>query len=98
MFKYNELSDLKDGRLVTPIRMDNGKVLCIMEDGTEEFFDFSDFDFDKKIEDRKFLINIENIICNVKTLLDLRFKKNKGKNFKWIISDNKIMFQEKLNI
>lgn len=98
MFKYNELSDLKDGRLVTPIRMDNGKVLCIMEDGTEEFFDFSDFDFDKKIEDRKFLINIENIVCNVKTLLDLRFKKNKGKNFKWIISDNKIMFQEKLNI
>ena len=98
MFKYNELSDLKDGRLVTPIRMEGGRVLCIMEDGTEEFFDFSDFDFDKKIEDRKFLINIENIICNVKTLLDLRFKKNKGKNFKWIISDNKIMFQEKLNI
>lgn len=98
MFKYHELSDLKDGRLVTPIRMENGRVLCKMEDNSEEFFDFSSFDFDKKIEDRKFLINIENIVCNVKTLLDLNFKKNKEKGFKWIVSDNKIIFQEKLNI
>lgn len=52
MFKYNELSDLKNGELVIPIRREGTKVLCINQKGEEAYYSFNDFDIDKKIEDR----------------------------------------------
>jgi hypothetical protein len=54
MFAYNELSDLLTGELVTPLRMDSasGKVICLTSTGSEVLYSFSDFDFDKTIEDR----------------------------------------------
>lgn len=51
MFAYNQLSDLKDGSLVTPLRKENGKVVCLL-DGKETSFEFEDFDFDKQPGER----------------------------------------------
>lgn len=53
MFKYNELSDLIDGSLVTPLSLnDDGSIHCIKQDGTEQNYFFEDFDFDKTISER----------------------------------------------
>lgn len=53
MFKYNELSDLLDGSLVTPISAtENGSILCLDKDGNECYYEFDDFDFDKLPEER----------------------------------------------
>jgi hypothetical protein len=53
MFKYNELSDLLNGSLVTPLsKTDDGLIRCIDNDGNECFYEFEDFDFDKLPEDR----------------------------------------------
>lgn len=53
MFKYNELSDLLDGSLVTPISTaENGSILCIDKDGNECYYEFDDFDFDKLPDER----------------------------------------------
>ena len=52
MFKYNELSDLKNGELVIPIKREGTKVLCINQKGEEAYYSFKDFDVDKRIEDR----------------------------------------------
>lgn len=60
MFKYNELSDLKDGSLVTPIKKIENSVLCINEDGAEIIYSFTDFDFNKKFEDRNPIIIDDN--------------------------------------
>ena len=58
MFKYNELSDLKDGTLVTPISQneEDDTILCITKDGEEIYLDFDAFDFDKTIEERVFIV------------------------------------------
>ena len=56
MFGYNILSDLIDGTLVKPIKLVDDKVLCIKEDGSEEYYSFSDFDFDKTEEERSFIV------------------------------------------
>lgn len=54
MFKYNELSDLKNGSLVTPLsKEDDGTILCLNQNGEKVYFTFKDFDFSKKVEDRK---------------------------------------------
>lgn len=53
MFKYNELSDLLNGSLVTPLsKTDDGLIRCIDNEGNEYFYEFDDFDFDKTPEDR----------------------------------------------
>lgn len=53
MFKYNELSDLLNGSLVTPLsKTDDGLICCIDNEGNECFYEFEDFDFDKLPEDR----------------------------------------------
>ena len=53
MFKYNELSDLLNGSLVTPLsKTDDGLIRCIDNEGNECFYEFEDFDFDKTPEDR----------------------------------------------
>lgn len=53
MFKYNELSDLLNGFLVTPLsKTDDGLIRCIDNEGNECFYEFEDFDFDKLPEDR----------------------------------------------
>ena len=58
MFKYNELSDLKNGKLVTPIRCtDDDTIICIDEFGMEVELDFNDFDFDKTIDERLFIVD-----------------------------------------
>jgi hypothetical protein len=54
MFKYNELSDLIDGRLVIPLhKTEDGQVHVRASDSYVEFdVDFDDFDFDKLPEER----------------------------------------------
>ena len=53
MFKYNELSDLLDGTLVTPLsKEDNGTIRCTDSDGNECYYEFDDFDFDITEEER----------------------------------------------
>lgn len=53
MFRYNELSDLKDGSLVVPLSLnDDGSILCLNENNENEEHVFDDFDFAKKVEDR----------------------------------------------
>lgn len=53
MFKYNELSDLLNGSLVTPLsKTDDGLIRCIDNEGNECFYEFEDFDFNKLPEDR----------------------------------------------
>ena len=53
MFKYNELSDLKDGSLVIPIsKLEDGRILCIDNEGQECYHTSNEFDLRKKPEDR----------------------------------------------
>ena len=53
MFKYNELSDLLNGSLVTPLsKTDDGLIRCIDNEGNECFYEFEDFEVDKLPEDR----------------------------------------------
>ena len=53
MFKYNELSDLLNGSLVTPLsKTDDGLIRCVDNEGKACFYEFEDFDFDKLPEDR----------------------------------------------
>ena len=56
MFGYNVLSDLKTGELVTPLRKENGQIICLTQSGLEAVFDFEDFDFDKAPEERVFVV------------------------------------------
>lgn len=58
MFGYNILSDLKNGQLVTPIRMENGIIVCLTQNGEEIECSFEDFDFEKTEEER--LIEIDS--------------------------------------
>ena len=58
MFGYNILSDLKNGQLVTPIRMENGIIVCLTQNGEEVECSFEDFDFERTEEER--LIEIDN--------------------------------------
>ena len=61
MFAYGQLSDLKDGRLVIPIKRVEDKIECSSEDGAEKFLlEFDDFDFDKTVSER----NEDNIIID----------------------------------
>lgn len=58
MFQFNVKSDLKDGRLVTPISAtENDTVICLDEDGNEIELEFDDFDFDKTEEERYFIVD-----------------------------------------
>ena len=55
MFKYNELSDLLNGELVEKKKKKGDKILCL-KDGKEVTYSFDDFDFDKTIEERNFIV------------------------------------------
>lgn len=58
MFKYNELSDLLTGELVTPLRMDeNDNIICLNKNSEEVIYTFDDFDFDKTPEERIFIVD-----------------------------------------
>ena len=56
MFAYNELSDLLNGDLVTPLKKEGDNIICLTKDGKEAVFSFEDFDFDKTIEERNFIV------------------------------------------
>lgn len=56
MFKFNELSDLINGELVTPIKKVPEGVLCINKDGEQVIYIIDDFDFDKTPEERFFVV------------------------------------------
>ncbi|MDR0676080.1 MAG: hypothetical protein LBF97_03450 [Elusimicrobiota bacterium] len=61
MFRYNFLSDLLDGSLVTPIRNENGNIVCLNDLGKEVIYTINDFDFSKKPEDRQ-AVSMDDII------------------------------------
>jgi hypothetical protein len=57
MFKYNVKSDLKNGKLVTPISAtENDTIICLDENGNEIEVNFDDFDFEKTIDERYFVV------------------------------------------
>ena len=60
MFAYNELSDLINGELVTPLRKDGENIICINSNGEEVAYSFDDFDFDKTLEERSFIVEDSN--------------------------------------
>jgi len=62
MFAYNELSDLLNGELVTPIKKDGENIICLNSKGEEVIYSFEDFDFDKTVEERSFIVEEENEI------------------------------------
>lgn len=57
MFKYNELSDLITGELVTPIQKEGDKIACIDKNSDLVYYSFEDFDFDKTIDERNFIVD-----------------------------------------
>lgn len=57
MFKYNELSDLKTGELVTPIQRDGNKIICLNQNLEKVIYTFDDFDFDKTEDERNFIVD-----------------------------------------
>ena len=59
MFKYNSLSDLKDGTLTLPLRKEDGFIICQNENGTIVKKTMSDFDFLKKPEEREFILGTD---------------------------------------
>ena len=59
MFAYNELSDLTNGDLVTPLKKVGDDIICLTKDGKEAAYSFEDFDFDKTIEERNFIVEDE---------------------------------------
>ena len=100
MFAYGQLSDLKDGRLVIPIKRVEDKIECSSEDGAEKFLlEFDDFDFDKTVSER----DEENITSKVifklnKANITYNRKKDEEKLF-WIEEENgKIKVIEKIKI
>ena len=60
MFAYNELSDLINGELVTPLRKDGENIICLNSNGEEIVYSFDDFDFDKTLEERSFIVEDSN--------------------------------------
>ena len=60
MFAYNELSDLINGELVTPLRKDGENIICLNSNGEEVIYSFDDFDFDKTLEERSFIVEDSN--------------------------------------
>ena len=57
MFAYNELSDLlNSNELITPIKKIGENILCLNSKGEEVVYSFDDFDFDKTIEERSFIV------------------------------------------
>lgn len=99
MFKYNELSDLKNGNLVTPIKKTENGVLCIDENGDEVIYFFTDFDFNKKLEGRNPIIVDDNsedsedekepiyTIDSDDSEEDSTNSSSDNKNNEWILSD-----------
>ena len=61
MFKYNSLSDLKDGTLTTPLRKEGEYIICQNENGIIVNKLISDFDFAKKPEEREFILGTDLI-------------------------------------
>jgi hypothetical protein len=59
MFAYNEFSDLLTGELVIPLKKENGKIICLDSNGKEIIKDFEEFDFDKTVEERSFVVEEE---------------------------------------
>ncbi len=62
MFKYNTLSDLKDGTCVTPIRKEDSFIICKSENDEEVKKFLTDFDFAKKPEERGFVLTEETVV------------------------------------
>lgn len=59
MFKYNSISDLKDGTLTTPLRKEGDYIICQNENGIIVNKLISDFDFAKKPEEREFILGTD---------------------------------------
>lgn len=68
MFKYNVLSDLKDGTCVVPFKKEGNNIFCKTEDNIEITKFLSDFDFEKKVEDRGYVLAEEVTIIMEKDL------------------------------
>lgn len=61
MFKYNTLSDLIDSdELVTPIKKEGDRILCINSNNEEVYHSFEEFDFDKMPSER-----VQDVIIEV---------------------------------
>lgn len=56
MFKYNEYSDLLNGELVVPIKKTPEGVVCLDKDGNQVLHTIDDFDFEKTVEERMFIV------------------------------------------
>lgn len=108
MFAYGQLSDLKDGRLVTPLRKNGNYIECRMPDGRISNFSFKSFDFDKTIEERNKIdieieedtvleISIKDITINTR-INDFVFiiKEKLEPNFYWTRTKDKLIFSEKV--
>ena len=70
MFKYNELSDLKNTtELVTPIELteDEENVVCIKQDGSRVIIPIEDFDINKTIDERSFIVDDSDDENNIDT-------------------------------
>ena len=59
MFKYNSLSDLKDGTLVVPLIKEGSDIICQTENGIIVSKLITDFDFIKKPEEREFILGTD---------------------------------------
>jgi hypothetical protein len=55
MFKYNTLSDLKSGELVTPLRLEGIDIICLNSKNEEVIYHKEDFDFLKTITQRNMI-------------------------------------------
>jgi hypothetical protein len=55
VFKYNILSDLKTGELVTPIRLEGENIICLNANNEEVIYHKEDFDFLKTITQRNMI-------------------------------------------
>ena len=87
MFAYNELSDLLTGELVIPIKKMGENIVCLNLNKEEEIYNFNDFDFDKTIEERSFII--EDDSSDNTSSEDISFSSDESNSSKDTSSDDK---------
>ena len=87
MFAYNELSDLLTGELVIPIKKMGENIVCLNLNKEEVIYNFNDFDFDKTIEERSFII--EDDSSDNTSSEDISFSSDESNSSKDTSSDDK---------
>lgn len=79
MFAYNELSDLLSGELVVPLKKEGENIICLNKNHQEVIYTFDDFDFDKTIEERSFIIEDDSSDSSDDEPEEYNFDTNKEK-------------------